>query len=110
MLFNILHDAIRLVIGGIILDIIHLIALFVVRPEHLILSSVVMTNHAVGDGQDVLRGAVVLLQLRHGSAGKRFFKIQDIRDIRAAELVNGLVVVTDHAQVSVLLRQQTTRS
>lgn len=74
MLFNILHDAVRLVISGIILDIIHLIALFVVRPEHLILSSVVMTNHAIGDGQDVLRGAVVLLQLRHGRRRETIFQ------------------------------------
>ena len=35
-----------------------------------------------------------------------FFKVQNVVDIRAAELINRLVIITDHAKVLVLACQR----
>ena len=55
---------------------------------------------------DVGRGAVVLLQLDDLRAGEILFEFQNVADIRAAPLVDALVVVPDDAEVAVFLRQQ----
>ena len=81
-------------------------ALAVVGPEGLVLAGAVVFDHGVGGIQDVLRGAIVLLQTDHQGVGIDFFKIQDISDIGASEFVDGLVVVAHHAEIFVGAGQQ----
>ena len=64
-----------------------------------------MTDYLVGRVQDVLGGAVILLQLKDFRVGKYLFKIQDIADIGAPEFINGLIVVPHHAEIPVPGRQ-----
>ncbi len=82
------------------------VSFFLFRPERFLLTSRVILDHGVGRIQNDLRGPVILLQLDHTGFRIHFFKIQNIADIGAAELVDGLVVVSHHTEVSILIRQQ----
>ena len=59
----------------------------------------VMDNDVVGDIQDGLMGAVVLLQLDDDGPREVFLEIEDIADVGATKGVDTLVVVTDHSQI-----------
>ncbi len=65
----------------------------------------VVGHHGVGRGQDVARGAVVLLQLHHAGVGVVLLEVQDVLDVGAAPRVDGLVVVAHHHEVAVELGQ-----
>ena len=54
----------------------------------------------------VLVRAVVLLQLDDLDLREMLFHVEQVGDLRAAPAVNALVVVADHAQVAMLLRQR----
>ena len=58
-----------------------------------------MADHGVGGIQNVLCGAVILLQTDGPGPGVLLFKAEDVLDIGAPETVNALVVVTHHADV-----------
>ena len=77
-----------------------------VRPQALVLSAMVVFDDPVGTLQDLVGGAVVLLETNHPGAGEILFEFQDVADIRAPPAVDALIVVAHHAQVPMLLRQQ----
>ena len=60
---------------------------------------VVVSDDGVGRVQDGLGRAVILLQADEAGIGELLLKIQDIFDRRAAEAVNALVIVADHANI-----------
>ncbi len=74
-----------------------------VRPEVLGLAARVAGDHRVGRGQDVLGGAVVLFQHDDPGVGEVLLELNDVADGGAAEGVDRLVRVTDHAQLGLVL-------
>ena len=80
----------------------HPIARTRIGPEGLALAARVILNDRIRRVEDVLRRAVVLLQADRAAALVLLFKIQDVCDIRTAELVDALVIVADDADVSLL--------
>ena len=78
----------------------------VLGPEVFALAGHVVADDLVGGVEDVLGGAVVLLEPDDGRAGELLLKAQDVLDGRAAELIDALVVVADDAEVFVGARQQ----
>ena len=75
------------------------------RPQLLALAPLVVLDDGVGCVQDVLGGAVVLLQPDDPSALVLLLEGEDILNGSAAEAINGLVVVAHHADVLPLPRQ-----
>ena len=80
--------------------------LLLLCPEVFFLPPPVVPDHLVRGVQDVPRRAVVLLQPDHMRARERLLKAEDVPDVRSAEFVDGLVIVPDHAEISVLFRQK----
>ncbi len=106
ILQNLLHNKgglVCLVLGSIQND---LAAGACIRPQALALSIFVIGDHRVGAVQNILGGAVVLLQANHCGVLIMLLKRQNILNGGAAEAVNGLVIITDHANVLKLVRQQ----
>ena len=85
---------------------VHRVAVAELRPEELVLARAVVRDHRVGGVQDRLRRAVVLLELDHLGVREVVLEVEDVADVGAAKAVDRLVVVTDHAEVAVLLREQ----
>ena len=56
--------------------------------------------------EDVAGRAVVLLQLDDLRAGEVLLEVEDVGDVRAAPLVDALVIVADDADVAVLFGQR----
>ncbi len=75
-------------------------------PEGLSLPPLVVCDDRVRRAEDVLGGAVVLLQPDDFRAGERLLEAEDVFNRRAAELVDALVVVAHDAEVSALFGQQ----
>ena len=84
----------------------HHVAAAVVRPEGLALPALVVLDDGVGGIQNVLGGAVILLQPNDPGVLVLLFKVQDIFDVGTPEAVDGLVIVTHHAEVPVSPGQQ----
>ncbi|CDC73664.1 putative uncharacterized protein [Oscillibacter sp. CAG:155] len=82
------------------------VAAAVVGPEGLALTAGVVLDDGVGGVQDVLGGAVVLLQADGTGGGILLFKVQDVFDVGAPEAVDGLVVIAHHAEVLPPARQK----
>ena len=78
----------------------------VLGPQRLALALGVVFDDGVGRVQNGLGAAVVLLQADDLGVAVLVFKIQDVLDGGAAELVDALVVVADHADVLMSARQQ----
>ena len=76
------------------------------RPQSFLFPSHVVGNHLIGRIQNIGRGAVILLQLNHRSIRVILFEIQNVMNVCATPAVNGLIVITYHAQVAALCRQQ----
>jgi len=72
------------------------------RPQVLAFALAVVGDDRVGDVEDRLRRAVVLLQTDHLGVGIVALELKDVADVGAAPRVDGLVVVADHGQVAVL--------
>ena len=53
----------------------------------------------------MLRRTVILLQFDYFRIGKYMFKIQNILNICSAELVDGLIIITYHAQIVIFAGQ-----
>src|SRR5262249_2741469 len=70
------------------------------RPEVLRLPAGGALDDPEGPGDDVLRRAVVLLELHDRRVRKIVAKPQNVADVRAAPAVDGLVVVADDGEVS----------
>ena len=78
----------------------HAVARARIGPESLALPASVVLDDGVRRVEDILRGAVVLLQADRAAALVFLFKVQNIRDVRAAEFVNALVIVADDADIA----------
>ena len=85
-----------LVVGDVHRD---LLALALVGPEVLRHPALVAADHRVRRGQDVLGGAVVLLEQDRLGAGEVLLEGEDVADRRTAERVDRLVGVADHHQL-----------
>ena len=70
-------------------------------PELLALARLVVLHHRAGGRQNVLGGAVVLLQPDGLGVRKVALEIQDVADVRAAPAIDRLVLVAHHADVVV---------
>ena len=77
-----------------------------VCPELFALALEVVGDDGVGRVQDMGGAAVILLESDDAAAPVLAFKAQDVFDRGAAEFVDGLVVVTHHADVSPAVRQK----
>ena len=84
----------------------HLFAAARVGPERLALAPDVVLNDGVRRVKNILRGTVVLLETDRARTLVFLFKIQDVGDVRAAEAIDALVVVADHADVAMAVRKQ----
>ena len=69
------------------------------RPEVLAFAANVVGDHRRGGLQNVLRGAVVLLEADGFRLGKILFEFENVADVSAAPRVNRLVFVTDGADI-----------
>ena len=78
----------------------HLVAGIALGPQRLLLAARIVGDHLVRRVQNVGCGAVVLLQLDDLAVREVLLELQDVADIRAAPAVDGLIVVTHHAQVA----------
>ena len=78
----------------------------VVGPELLALASDVVADDLVRGIQNVAGRAVVLLQTDGFRVLELLFEFKDIRDGRAAELVNALIVIADDADVLIVPGEQ----
>ncbi len=104
--FDFLADPARLFLAVPMADQADLLPLRQVGPERLAEAPLIGGNHARCGGEDVWRGAVVLLQPDHLGTGKILFEPQDVAHLGAAPAVDRLVVVADAADVAMPLRQQ----
>ena len=84
------------------LDDAHRLALAEVRPEVLLLAVAVVRDDVVGDLQDRVRRAVVLLERDHLRVREVAFELEDVADVCASEGVDRLVRVPDRHQVLVI--------
>ena len=75
-------------------------------PQVLALALAVVGDHGVGRVEDLLRGAVVLLQADDLRVGVVALELEDVADVGAAPGVDALVVVADHGEVAVLAGEQ----
>ncbi len=103
---HVVRHKFRFVICRIKLPEMHHASFAVLRPKRLVLPACVVADYRIGGIQHMLRGTVVLLQLNDRRLRVYLFKVQDVAYVRPPELVNGLVVVPDHAQVPVLRCQK----
>ena len=95
-------------LGVLVLDLDHAHGLAVaeLRPEVLLLALAVVRDDAVRGAEDVVRGAVVLLQRDRPRAGEVALELEHVADVGAPEGVDGLVGVADRAHVPVLLGEE----
>ena len=77
-----------------------------VGEQTLGLAAGVVGHHGVGGGQDVARGAVVLLEAHHAGVRVVLLEVQDVLDVGAAPAVDRLVVVAHDHEVAVARSQQ----
>ena len=68
-------------------------------PEALLLAIGVVGNHRRGGVEDVLRRAVVALESHRRRFGKVVLEVEDVAQVGAAPLVDGLVRITHHRDV-----------
>ena len=84
----------------------HLFAVSILRPQRLALAALVVADDSVGRVQNVLGRAVVLLQTDSAGAAVLLLEAEDVADVRAAEAVDALVIVSHHADVAPAACQQ----
>ena len=84
---NIANDMLRLLKGILELPEAHRHTCVIIRPQPLVLPTLVMVNDLVGRVQNIAGGTVVLLQLDDLRVRKYLLKVQDIHDIRATKPV-----------------------
>ena len=73
----------------------------VLGVQRLALAAGVVCDGGVGEGQDRLGRAVILLQFIHFCVGIDALEPQDVFDLRAPPAVDGLVVVADDEEIAV---------
>ena len=78
----------------------------VLCPQGLALAALVVANHRVGSVQNVLGGAVILLQADGPCVFIALLEAENVGYVRTPEAVNALVVIAHHANVAVRACQQ----
>ena len=78
----------------------------VVGPQLLALAADVVADNLVCGIQNVAGRAVILFQTDGFRVLELLFEFKDIRDGRAAELVNALIVIADNADVLIVPGEQ----
>ena len=68
--------------------------------QRLAQPAAVVRDQAVGGGEDVGRGAVILFQPDHLRAGKVRFEAQDVGDFGAAPAVDRLIIIAHAGQIA----------
>ncbi len=72
-------------------------------PEVLGTARRVVGDHRVGGVEDALAGAVVLLHEDDRRLGEGLLELRQVPEVRPAEFVDRLILITDHHHVAVLL-------
>ena len=76
-------------------------AAFARRPEAFGLARGVVMNDGIGGVEDDGGGAVIFFEADDGGAGEVAFEVKDVAEFGAAPAVDGLIIVTDDAEVTV---------
>ena len=71
-----------------------------IRPQRFGFSIFIVADNGICCIQNILCRAIVLLKLYNLCLRIDCFKIQNIADIGTTEFVNGLIIITDHTQIS----------
>src|SRR4030095_11517546 len=79
----------------------------VLRPQRLTFAFFIVRDNGTGCSKDRLRGAVVLLEPNRADAGKILLERKNVLDVGAAPAVDGLILISDNADVVVRRRQMT---
>ena len=87
-----------------------LISFLILCPEGFDLPSGIMRNHMVCRLQNILCRAVVLLQADDLCIRVTLFKIQYVSNIGTSKAIDGLIVITDHTEISVFFCQKIDKS
>ena len=103
---DLLSDPARLLLTVPVADQADLLATLRLSEQRLAQSPLVRRDHAGGGGEDMLRRAIVLLQLHDRRARKILLEPQDVAHLGPAPAIDRLVVVADAADVLVRRRQQ----
>ena len=104
---DLIHHAVGFFIRIVHMEQLDQLAFLVLRPEAFGLPVPVVLDHGIGRIQDILRGAVVLLQTDHLGIRKDLLELQNVFDICAAEFVDRLVVIAHNTDVVILGCQET---
>ena len=75
-------------------------------PQLLLLPAMIVADDCIGTVEDLLGRAIVLLELDHARAREALLEAQDVLEVRATECIDALVVITDDAEIPVLLRER----
>src|SRR2546426_5402472 len=78
----------------------------ILGPEGFALPRRIMFHDGARHAQNVLRGAVILLEFDGSGSRKVFLETQYVSYIRSAKLVNGLVFVSNDEDIPVARREQ----
>ena len=79
---------------------------FGLRPERFALAAGVVGDNVVGSVEDAAGAAVVLLEADGAGILVLLFKVENVLDRRAAELINALVIVADDTDIAPAVGQQ----
>ena len=85
-----------LVLGG---DDTHRVLAFVLAPETLAATSGIVLDEAVRGVEDGRGAAIIFLELDHRRIREEGLELIDVRDVRAAPAIDGLVIITHDADV-----------
>ena len=97
--FDVIRDVLGLFIGGVKKLESNLVPGPVLGPEGFRLSSGVMTDYIVCRIEDCFCRTIILLQADDSRVGEVVLEVQDVLYIGPAELVDGLIIVADDAEV-----------
>ena len=75
-------------------------------PQGLALASLVVANHRVGCIQNVLGGAIILLQTDGPGVLIALLEAENVGDVCSPEAIDALVIIAHHADIPVTARQQ----
>ena len=104
--FNIIRNIFRLIISCIKLAKLNLFSFSVFRPEPFFFSAHIIADHCICRIQNITCRTIILFQFDYCRIWKFLFKIQNIFNIRSPELINRLIIITNHTQISVFSRQK----
>ena len=77
-----------------------------IGAKSFLLSALIVYYYLIGAIKYLFGRTIVLLKPYHLCAGKILFEIENIAYVRAAPAVDALVIITDHADISVLGTQE----